>query len=214
MTEGTESEIHDSDWLAFYRDLYLGFGSPDSLVSRCVRRAYRDFNRTWHGARDPTARREERRTAGLTTIVDAVSDLQKREMSARSFDIWHTNTMADLMSATDPATEGTGLTLGQAQKWINMSLKYAIGSRTPGLHWLEPLAHIPIDRIILAQLGKDPIYQPALACLPHGAWSKLQDGSAYLAFQRMLRLATAPSYPLALEFRLWLAASSVAEQTG
>jgi hypothetical protein len=214
MVKNTDADLQDHDWLAFYRDLYLGFGTPDNLVSRCVRRAYRDFNRTWHGARDPTARREERRTAGLTTIVDAVVGLQRRQMSARSFDTWHTNTMKDVVSVTDPVAEGTGLTLGQAQKWINMSLKYAIGSRTPGLRWVEPLAHIPIDRIILAQLGKDPICQPALDCLPHGAWSKLQDGAAYLAFQRKLRLATAPSYPLALEFRLWLAASSVAEQTG
>jgi hypothetical protein len=169
-------DLKDSDWLVFYRDLYLGFGSPDSLVLRCARRAYRDFNRTWHGARDPAARREERRTAGLTTIVDAVSSLQNRRLNARSFDIWHTNTMAALISATDPATEGTGLTLGQAQKWINMSLKYAIGSRVPGMNRVEPLAHIPIDRIVLAQLGRDTAYQSALKCLPDGARKGVRSG--------------------------------------
>ncbi len=141
------------------------------------------------------------------SIVDAVGGLQNKRLSARSFDIWHANAMVDLISATDPTIEGTGLTLGQAQKWINMSVKYAIGSRVPGLDWVEPLAHIPIDRIVLAELGRDPTYQSALNCLPDGAWSKLQDGLAYLAFQRKLRQATAPSCPLALEFRLWLAAA-------
>jgi hypothetical protein len=203
-------ELQDSDWLSFFRDIYLGFGPPEALVLRCVRRAYRDFNRTWHGAKDPTAQREQRRSAGLATIVEAVRTLQRRRIGTRAFDIWHSDTMAALMRATDPEGKGTGLTLGQAQKWINMSLKYAVGSREPGLHWVEPVAHVPIDRILLAQLGREPRFQPAVECLPDGAWSKLEDEAAYLAFQRKLRQATAPSYPLALEFQLWLAAQRMA----
>src|SRR4051812_18831723 len=116
--------LDDNDWLAFFRDLYLGFGSSDELVLRCVRRAYRDFNRTWHGAVDPAGRRPERRGAAEAAIVRALNKTAGAAMDQAKFDAWHTRIRAAVMRASDPAQEGDGLTLGQAQKWINMSVKY------------------------------------------------------------------------------------------
>jgi hypothetical protein len=198
-----DQPVEDRDWLAFFRDLYLGFGPPDELILRCVRRAYRDFNRTWHGARDPAGRRNEVRGAAEVAIVDALTALRMAKLGQSGFDRWHSVAMKAVMFATDPEARGTGLTLGQAQKWINMSVKYVVGGRVDGFDWVEAFAHVPIDRILIAQIEQHPDLRIINDTLPPGAWSKLTDESAYLAFQKGLRNIVSPLVPLSVEFRLW-----------
>ena len=109
------------------------------------------------------------------------------------------------MRASDPVTEGSGLALGHAQKWIAMSITYAVGGRAPGFAGLGVVAHVPIDRVLLDALKRHPKFRPALARLPPGPWSKLrvEDEQAYETFQKELRRLAAPLALLVLEFRLW-----------
>jgi hypothetical protein len=195
----------DRDWLTFFRDLYLGFGPPDEIIRRCIRRAYRDFNRTW--AKGPTLEDERTtaRTAGEDVLAAALDELRNLNVDQRAFDAWHSRIRRALMGATQPAVRGAGLTLGQAQKWVNMSVKYVVGGRVMGLERFERVAHVPIDRILLEELRQRPQFAAVLTHLPDGAWSKLSNESAYEAFQVALRNLVAPSSPLSLEFSLWLA---------
>jgi hypothetical protein len=197
--------LDEVDWFVYFRDVYLGFGSPEGLVRRCVNRAYLDFNRTWHGAQDPAGQRRERREAAETAIVEALNAIADRDIDQAAFDEWHRNTRNAVIHASDPAERGSGLTLGQAQKWINMSAKYVVGSRAPGLAGLEVVAHVPIDGILLTALERHCKFAPALKLLPAVAWSKLSDEQAYEKFQCEVRRLAAPLPPLVLEFRLWFA---------
>jgi|SRR5665213_3969038 len=195
--------LDEGDWFDYFRDVYLGFGSPEGLVRRCVNRAYRDFNRTWHGAQDPAGQRLERRETAETAIVEALSAIVDRGIDQAAFDIWHRDTRNAVIYASDPAQRGSGLTLGQAQKWINMSTKYVVGSGAPGFAGLKVVAHVPIDGLLLTALERDCKFTPALKLLPKIAWSKLSDEQAYEKFQCEVRRLAAPSSPLVLEFRLW-----------
>jgi hypothetical protein len=198
----------DSDraWLAFFRDLYLGFGPPDQLLLRCVQRAYRDFNRTWLIGPGQSHQRPAVRAACDFALVTALSALDDEHAGLDAYDNWHSQLMAALMQTSDPLTDNRGLTLGQAQKWINMSVKYAIGGRLPGFERFERCAHMPIDRILLKELTAQPKFRAAVDLLPIGPWSRLADGAAYSAFQREVRALAVPDAPLMLELGLWMRA--------
>jgi|LauGreDrversion4_2_1035121.scaffolds.fasta_scaffold406417_2 hypothetical protein len=201
--------IDDRSWLIFFRELYLGFGLEDQLLERCVKRAYLDFNRTWYGAREAQAIRSEARTAGAMAIIRALKHLQHSRISQKKFDTWHAQLRRELGRCTDPSDRGNGLTLGQSQKWINMSIKYVVGGRLEGFSRLEAFAHIPIDRIILAAMRREPSLAPVLAYLPDGSWSRLTDETGYEGFQKSLREKIFPKTPLGFEFHLWMKAQKM-----
>jgi hypothetical protein len=100
-------------------------------------------------------------------------------------------------------TGGIGsFTIGQSQKWVNMTLKYifTLGeNRLPGFEQVYPFAHIPVDNIILEQL-----YTKELTVIFTSAWSRLDEYSADLQFQQWVRTHCGDEYPLDFEFYLWM----------
>src|SRR5262249_50163145 len=89
----------------------------------CVRRAYRDLNRTLHGvARLPDSvelveRAATRVRADLANL--AASSVANQKM----FDAWHRNACLRLCALYAESGFPT-FCVGQAQKWFNMALKY------------------------------------------------------------------------------------------
>jgi hypothetical protein len=196
----------DGAWLTFFRDLYLGFGPPEELLHRCVDRAYRDFNRTWHIGPHQAQSRPVIRSSCCETLITALLALNDHHTDPALYNRWHSKLIRKLTNASDPLADGSGLTVGQAQKWINMSVKYTVGGRLPGFERFEQCAHMPIDRIILKELSSRPRFKPAVDLLPNGPWSRLADAGAYKAFQRKMRELAAPQAPLMLELTLWMRA--------
>jgi hypothetical protein len=98
--------------------------------------------------------------------------------------------------------------VGQAQKWINMAIKYGFAfgeGAVPGLSTCWHYAHIPIDNYIKAAVKK---YDLALRAsldkaLAGESWSRMSNYDAYLDFQRGVRLAAGASAPLKLELDWW-----------
>jgi hypothetical protein len=93
--------------------------------------------------------------------------------------------------------------VGQAQKWLNMSMKYlfTLGERrVPGFAHLYQFAHIPIDNVFLK--SATALGGPSL----HVPWSRLDDYATYLSCQQAFRNLFGGSIPLEAEFRLWLRA--------
>jgi hypothetical protein len=94
----------------------------------------------------------------------------------------------------------TRFTVGQAQKWINMSIKYAIAlgeHRVPGLHCVYDVAHVALDNIVLVRL--EELGMPPLGC----AWSRLNDYGQYMGCQQWIRDHFQGSCLLEVEYRLW-----------
>jgi hypothetical protein len=176
------------------------FGKGD-LLHLCVHRAYRDFNRTLHGFASHE-HADRLRACGYQCVIELLRDLPKRKISSqREFDRWHETACAKLQNLYNRDHGFDRLYVGQAQKWLNMSVKYVFTlgeGRLPGFESLYQFAHIPIDNVFLEAVS------------PHGpnlgvAWSRLDDYATYLNCQQAYRELFRGSIPLAAEFRLWLA---------
>jgi hypothetical protein len=185
------------DYFGFLIRCYFGDGE-DSL-QLCVRRAYLDLNRTLHGFA-VHKRSEELRNSAHLLVAELVAALPALSASQRSFDSWHRKACSDIRGHYH---EGgfDAFSHGQAQKWLNMTLKYvfAMGeSRLPGYTPHYSFAHIPIDNVFVTAakaIGGPDLPMP---------WSRLDDYSAYFRLQEGYREMFAPSAPLAAEFKLWL----------
>jgi len=169
--------------------LYFGPARIDDSLGRYINRAYRDMNRTLRlGALDDAVRRALRAEAG-ETLRDAIVRLaQGVEPTTSAFDAWHRQTCESLRSVY--AARSVMFTHGQAQKWVNMTLKYVfvalaldIAGTPQQLRAFYACAHLPIDSIVLGGLRKQSFDGP----LRNGAWSRHDDYDAYLAFQRAVR---------------------------
>ena len=175
------------------------FGEGKDRLRLCVQRAYLDLNRTLHGFAGHKGA-EELREKAHQLVAALVGSLTKRAPSQRGFDAWH----RDACTALRALYRQHGFhrfTFGQAQKWLNMTLKYVFTmgeARLPGFLCHYPFAHLPIDNVFV-QAARD-----------HGgpelpmAWSRLDDYAVYLDLQRRYRAIFAGSEPLAAEFRLWI----------
>lgn len=185
----------------------LYFGPGSDYLRLCVRRAYLDLNRTLHGFSAFVGARMLRDSAHAE-VESQISQLRAAcpAINRAGFDDWHQQAVGALRQLYRDQGFGaensrSGFTVGQAQKWLNMALKYvfAIGEeRLPGYGAVYSYAHVPIDNIILSAL------KPKGAPSPRVAWSRLDDYSEYMEFQQWCRESFPRSAPLAVEFRLWL----------
>jgi hypothetical protein len=177
--------------------LRLYFGRELTL-SVCVKRAYLDFCRTLHGiSKDPN--RDQLHSNAVNHLTAAFADLKSkltRAIDQKTFDGWHQNTCATLSSLYN----GHRFHAGQAQKWVNMTLKYiyTLGEEhVSGFQQAYPLCHVPLDKIVLHQLAK---YGFPEFSLP---WSRV-DYDQYFHCQEWIRSKFATLAPLDLEFWLWM----------
>ena len=175
------------------------FGEGQDALQLCVRRAYLDLNRTLHGfAGHSTA--DQLREKAHQRVAEKVAALTHEAASQQAFDSWHRKACLDLRGHYRKGGF-EAFSHGQAQKWLNMTLKYvfAMGeSRLPGYLPYYSFAHIPIDNVFVAAakaIGGPDLPMP---------WSRLDDYAVYFRLQDGYRKMFAPSAPLAAEFKLWL----------
>lgn len=183
-----------------YKDFLIRvyFGTGPEYLRPCIRRAYLDFCRTLHGiSRIPGIYQH----AG-SAIEKSITNLKNDSINTgqESFDDWHHAACNHLRTIySDHGYEA--FSIGQAQKWLNMSFKYAftIGDkRLPGYSRFFQFCHVPLDNIIINRLKS---YNPPPLSR---SWSRLQDYEEYLHFQQWLRDTFENSIPLAVEFHMWL----------
>lgn len=162
----------------------------DDIIALAMTKAYRDLMRTIRGfANNPEhdviiSNARQTLHASITAILSAKINTQTE------FDELHKVACYDLISAF----RGQPFTVGQAQKWINMTFKY--------LHLLDyskvlsvyEYCHIPIDRYMLN------ITNYTMG----STWSKLNDYQEYLDYQNWFRNNYPNNIPLDKEFYLWL----------
>lgn len=179
----------------------LYFGSKTDLLKACINRSYRDFNRTMHGFAKfgKAGQLYDEAEILLKESLDSLKSLSSSNpMMAEVFDTWHKTTCEKLISLFH--VQGFHLFVGQAQKWVNMTLKYifTVGeNRILGFSFAYPFCHVPLDNILLEQLNKFDFH--ALKC----AWSRLDNYDDYLQRQIWLRKRFTLA-PMDVEFLLWL----------
>lgn len=179
---------------------YFGRDEQADPLQLCVHRAYRDFNRTlryfakYKGA-------DALRMNARQCVIRLLKELPKKKIDTqRKFDNWH-ETACVKLKAVYCDSGFRRFTIGHAQKWFNMSMKYIFTLGISEYSSLYQFAHIPIDNVFLKHAATHGV--PPLPIQP---WSHLDDYSDYLKFQQDCRDAFCGSSPLAVEFWLWLRA--------
>ena len=191
--ESTTTVKHLED---FWIRLYLG--AKKDLISAVIDRAYLDFNRTQHGfLKVKTSENYAKLKEGMVGLIAQL--LESQFESQEEFDEWHECKCNYIIDSYDEHT-GFKVSFGQAQKWINMSLKYlyALGeSRVPNISTNFNYFHIPIDNIIqerLKSLGVKRI---------NGSWSRLKTYEEYFTYQRTVRDRFPGRVLMDIEFELF-----------
>ena len=180
---------------AFLMQAYFG---TDGFISR----AYRDMNRTLHGLSKLGNAKELVETA-KGALRTSLSELQgenaptKPDELAAEYDRWHEGSCDRLIACFQPFH----LHHGQAQKWLNMTIKYHWFFRVGGeLDAWYPAAHVPVDEFILHAAAEAGIERPC------EKWSRWDDRARYEVFQKAIRAHAAKlsTSPLALEHDWWM----------
>ena len=162
----------------------------DDIIILAMNKAYRDLMRTIRGfsynSNHDTIIRNARQT--LYTSVTAILAAEIRTQA--EFDEQHQMACCSLILAFGEQK----FTIGQAQKWINMTFKYLHLLDYPAVQRVYEYCHIPIDSYILN------ITNYTMS----SAWSKLDNYNEYLEYQNWFRNKYPNDIPLDKEFYLWL----------
>jgi hypothetical protein len=189
--ESVESRLTDDEVRAFLVRVY--FNNAQRQVWASINRAYLDFSRTLHGLQKHL-NRSAAKSAAEKALYDAIIDLTSSPIASQEeFDTWHKSTCDELRSKFGDFH----LHYGQAQKWINMSLKYLFILDKARIAPYWQYCHVPIDRDILRAVKR--YNPPTFSC----AWSKIDDYEKYRYFQGWFRNKL-PGIPMDNEWRLWL----------
>jgi len=174
------------------------FGNNEPLAN-CINRAYRDFNRTLHGY-GSLPNKEETTKKIKFILKNEFEEMKNRDIdNQEKFDSWHQNTCL-LLIEFYKQNNFKSFHIGQAQKWINMILKYIFSYGNKylcGYDNIYQFCHVPLDNILIDELK---IYNPPKLKM---AWSRIDNYKVYSEYQDWFRQKFI-NLPLDVEFKLWL----------
>lgn len=187
---------------------YFNFKENNRLEA-CIKRAYRDFNRTLHGiSKLDIDLQEKLKQGGINVLGDMCADLKEKAINNQeTFDEWHKHYCGLLIKSY--SSQGfNSFCLGHAQKWINMTLKYTfiLAHIGKGKDELKDYVvhhqyfHVPIDNIMI-NIFRDKYN---IAWIKQNlAWSKINSYADYLKYQIQIRQAFNPNVPIEVECKLF-----------
>jgi len=150
---------------------------------RWFRRCYSSVQRTVHGGLGRSVRRELR-----SRLFDGVTRLEGLAVTQEAFAAWHGALLDKIQGCS-------GLRLGQAQKLINLLLKYhyAYFHADIDQKWAEqhqfieafsPFFHVPIDVYVLVSLKRKYGY-PLVRLNASATYATLRVGNRHVAWSRL-----------------------------
>lgn len=169
----------------------------DEQIKNSVKRAYGDFQRTLIGF-GSVENKSKLKSNAENLLYEAICSFLKSDTS--DFNTWH----RDLLFKLKETFLFRQFTVGQAQKWINMSLKYLYCFTADAQSGLVKetfsQCHTPIDRYVMKNASSWHDIKP----LPV-VWSKLNDYKMYLDYQSSLKSIADKKgiTQLELDFELW-----------
>lgn len=183
----------DSDILSFLRTIYFGaYTNPYKAASS---RAYLDMNRTIR-FKDL----DEKIRFALRERIDRKLEEAIKELSVSSqeeYDVWHKNLCLNIQKEYEKV--GVEFTIGQSQKWVNMTIKYLYMLGADTFDETFRYFHIPIDNYVF-----DIAKKVLSVDRPKIAWSRWESyDDQYMQYQRALR-ERIDIDPLRWEFKYWL----------
>lgn len=183
---------------------FLFAGRVDPGPAGCVARAYRDFSRTAHGiTKSPGGSNLKTSAHSLVEELLAEAIDPRAPWRLSTFDTWHQQGCARICAHYAGGGYPT-FRVGQAQKWLNMSIKYALSLAALDMvaikhpQALRRVAHVPLDEFILTAL-----MAYGATTLPH-RWSRISEYKPYMSVQQWIRTRFPNSSPLDVEFHTYI----------
>ncbi len=187
----------DKDVLDFLKVIY--FGAITDPFEAASFRAYRDFNRTLRFGDVEAEMRYALRQKATAILRERISKLNSAAViSQTEFDLWHKETCRMIRQLY--LDEGIDFSWGQAQKWLNMTIKYLYIVGNCDFDGVFQFCHIPVDNYVF-QIAEKELGIP----IPKVPWSRWMDyDGQYMKYQKELRSRIHGYDPLRWEFKYWM----------
>lgn len=172
-------------------------------VKAAINRAYRDFCRTIRnkkGEMNEGIILDVGKDENAKTTKDIATDEIKDAINSiiNDYDSWQKSLCEKL--------KGMGYTIGQAQKWVNMTMKYLIVLGVQFDDMILERLHVPLDSIIIERAVKHNL----LSTEKLGdkfSWSRIDSYDKYISIQNEirenLRIKKNINKPILWEFQAW-----------
>ena len=154
MRKSTITEDKKKEW-------WNGTLFEDDLMKLAIEKAYRDLQRTMRGFPKSGESKKNEGKKQEVALRDEIKKNARERISAKiknmidcniteqtTFDKLHEDACEALIEEFKK-NEYEGFTIGQAQKWINMTFKYLNLLDCNDIEKIYEFCHIPIDRYIL-----------------------------------------------------------------
>lgn len=183
--------LTENDYNLFYKSII--YGNIEDSISTSIKSAYRDVCRTITGFSKHKNHNNIFNNATQLLYNEIALLLSENITNQEDFDKWHKNCCDELIKVF----EDQSFYYGQAQKWINMSLKNLSMIEHRLVKKQYEFFHIPIDNYIINITGIETSV----------AWSRISDYDEYIDYQNKFRNKY-NGIPLDNEFELWLKVKS------
>ena len=223
------NETQEFLWYSYFSTSYENTAKDiDMALYICVQRAYLDLNRTFAFNTDDENERRNFRDSVCKKITADIKGILIN-CTKSNFDDFHNNICMEIVDYCNDypkdkrekifkvkESEDKAFHYGQAQKWLNMTLKYMIimGFWTEKFNSIIEVFHVPVDSYIMEATSNLEIMLPRKngdygkyfesSSKPWSKWNK----DDYIKFQQNLRIALKnknPSeIPIKWEAHAWI----------
>ena len=192
-----KTKLTEKDYNEFYKTML--YGNLSDPLKSAIKSAYRDVCRTITGfSKNPS--HDEILSGAKNKMCSIVKELLNQNIDGQSsFDEWHKWACDSLIKCF----KGQKFTYGQAQKWVNMTMKYLSMFDYKQVEKVYEFCHVPIDNYIIEIVGVKF----------DTAWSRVESYEKYLEFQELFRNKY-KGIPLDNEFYMWINASKEKRNNG
>lgn len=183
----------------FYR--ICVFGTEENNEKAAANRAYRDMCRTIRFEKGVDQKLKNDCRTKVVKLIE--TEIQKCNSidTVEKYDEFHDYLCLCIIDCYDNQTIAE-ITYGQAQKWVNMTMKYLCVLYEGRCDWLNKIysfLHIPIDSIILDKAKKE---FPNDFSVNNTPWSQLSR-EEYITIQNKLRAVIKDVALIDWEFKAW-----------
>ena len=217
MKNEMDKELKDFLLFSYFGITTKDLNDKDNIIKICAERAYLDLNRTLKFSPeykdDKNDTKEElKKKAGRrlwfknkTCVCISKHIIKDLICSNHDFDWQHKNLCDEIIRISEQGIITGGMTYGQAQKWVNMTMKYMwlLGIWDEEFKRVIDKIHVPVDSYIIeAVRQRINLKEGTEIDLPTTAWSNWNH-EEYIKFQRELRKSV-EEYPIEWEGPAWI----------
>ena len=211
----SDDDIKSFLMVCLFGSQYKSKLNDEEKIDLAINRAYRDFCRTIRNGEEWNKKIKLETPKGEANkkyyeINNSRGNASEKIKSAikiitfKDFNTWH----KELCDSLGNKEEGSiGYTYGQAQKWVNMTMKYLLILRFSPVEANIDQLHIPLDSIIVkraTEKGKELIKEETLG--DNFSWSRIENYDHYWKIQNELINSLKErnySTPILWEFDAW-----------